>query len=318
MVYRSIIDLMNMLKRIMVSIFGRIFCLIKSILLLIFYIKLKFYNNLKLNIPFNILKTQVRRLFFPVSPHTTMDALMKNKIILDNFVSINEKVFFQFSQDTIIGMPDCNNAKEVIVNDIREILVDNIYEYKFCKLLKGDVVFDCGANVGIFSIYAQTKIGPKGTVVAIEPVPFIKEVLKNNLTKTQIKTGVIFIDKPLSNDIRCRKMKIVPDCFTMCRLYENGENTKVDNFEVNSVTIDHIVKTLGLSRVDFIKMDIEGEELNALLGAKNTLMKYKPKLAISAYHDYDDFIKIPETIIKINPNYKVFVVNKISPMCYAY
>lgn len=315
---------MHILKRIMVSILGRIFLFFKSILLLTFYIKLKFYNlykrnNLKLSIPFNILKKQVRKLFFPVNPHTTMDALMKNKIILDDFISINEKDFFKFNKDTLISMPtNCNNPKEVIVNDIREILVDNIYEYKFCKLEKGDVVFDCGANVGIFSLYAQTKIGPEGTVVAVEPVPFIMEVLKNNLTKTQITTGVIFIDKPLSNDMCCRKMKMVPNCFTMCRLYENGENINEDYFEVNSDTIDHVVQTLGLSRVDFIKMDIEGEELNALLGAQKTLMKYKPKLAISAYHDYDDFIKIPETIVKINPNYKVFVVNKISPMCYAY
>ncbi len=115
---------MHILKRIMVSILGRIFLFFKSILLLTFYIKLKFYNlykrnNLKLSIPFNILKKQVRKLFFPVNPHTTMDALMKNKIILDDFISINEKDFFKFNKDTLISMPtNCNNPKEVIVNDI--------------------------------------------------------------------------------------------------------------------------------------------------------------------------------------------------------
>ncbi|KPU44675.1 hypothetical protein OXPF_17610 [Oxobacter pfennigii] len=53
-----------------------------------------------------------------------------------------------------------------------------------------------------------------------------------------------------------------------------------------------------------IKMDIEGAELHALLGAKNIIQKHKPKLAISAYHKPEDIYELPRLIKELNPNYK--------------
>ncbi|MBR5361118.1 MAG: FkbM family methyltransferase [Lachnospiraceae bacterium] len=60
-------------------------------------------------------------------------------------------------------------------------------------------------------------------------------------------------------------------------------------------------------RVTFIKMDIEGEELNALKGAERTIREYKPRLAICIYHKPSDLYKIPGYLHKIVPEYK-FVV----------
>ena len=62
-------------------------------------------------------------------------------------------------------------------------------------------------------------------------------------------------------------------------------------------------------KVTFIKMDIEGSEANALLGAERIIRTYKPKLAISVYHRKDDMWVIPNIILQFNPDYKFYLRN---------
>jgi hypothetical protein len=74
--------------------------------------------------------------------------------------------------------------------------------------------------------------------------------------------------------------------------------------EIDVATIDSV---LGGTSVDIIKMDIEGAEYRALLGAQNSIKKHKPRLAICLYHNIEDFIEIPELILKMVPEYKLFL-----------
>jgi FkbM family methyltransferase len=57
--------------------------------------------------------------------------------------------------------------------------------------------------------------------------------------------------------------------------------------EVRTITIDDFVQRFSLPRVDFIKMDIEGAESRALTGAADIIRRFRPRLAISAYHSLD-------------------------------
>lgn len=81
-------------------------------------------------------------------------------------------------------------------------------------------------------------------------------------------------------------------------LEEKGEG------EIDVTTIDSVVKD---EKVTFIKMDIEGAELNALKGAKNTIVKNRPRLAICVYHKYEDFYKIPQYILSLAPEYRFYL-----------
>ena len=61
--------------------------------------------------------------------------------------------------------------------------------------------------------------------------------------------------------------------------------------------------------VSFVKMDIEGSERKALEGMKNTILKYKPKLAICVYHKFEDLWEIPFFIKQLVPEYKIYIRN---------
>ena len=69
-------------------------------------------------------------------------------------------------------------------------------------------------------------------------------------------------------------------------------------------TIDNIT---GGEKIKFIKMDIEGAELPALQGAAETIKKFKPTLAICAYHKAADLITLPQFIKSLNPDYKFYL-----------
>lgn len=72
-------------------------------------------------------------------------------------------------------------------------------------------------------------------------------------------------------------------------------------------TVDAIVSELGLDRVDYLKMDIEGAEIEALKGSALTIGKFRPQLAISIYHEPSHFWRIPVMLDGVCPDYRFFV-----------
>ncbi len=80
--------------------------------------------------------------------------------------------------------------------------------------------------------------------------------------------------------------------------------TRPDAIRRETLAIDDMVKNEKLDRVDFIKMDIEGAELEALRGAENTIRQFRPKLAISVYHKFDDVWEIPQYIDSLGLGYR--------------
>ena len=87
-------------------------------------------------------------------------------------------------------------------------------------------------------------------------------------------------------------------------LDSNIQNNCNHNYQGENIdTIDNIVK----DKLDFLKLDIEGAEQDAIDGAKNTIKRYTPILAICIYHKAEDWYKIPQKILEINSNYKIYI-----------
>jgi FkbM family methyltransferase len=111
-----------------------------------------------------------------------------------------------------------------------------------------------------------------------------------------IKEKISFLNKGLSD--KNIKLKFYQDPHGGAHITPNGGS------EIETVALDEI---LNGKPVTFIKMDIEGSELAALKGAKNTIGKWKPRLAISIYHKPEDVIEIPLYILSLVPEYKMYI-----------
>lgn len=93
-------------------------------------------------------------------------------------------------------------------------------------------------------------------------------------------------------------------CGEIVELFDEKNNESVDNV----VDVDSIDNVLGIEeRVTFIKMDIEGSELKALVGARQVIQKWHPTLAICAYHKKEDLITIPQYIKELDADYKLYL-----------
>lgn len=85
---------------------------------------------------------------------------------------------------------------------------------------------------------------------------------------------------------------------------KKGRNSHLsdEGIPVEADSVDNIVK----EKITFIKMDIEGAELKALEGAKNTIIAYRPKLYVCAYHRNEDFFTLPIKINELCKDYRIY------------
>ena len=181
-----------------------------------------------------------------------------------------------------------------------EQAIQKVYYHAEVHVRKGDVVIDCGAHIGGFTKTALA-LGAS-LVVAIEPEPQNIMAFRRNM-EAELKSGKVrlvpkgIFDKP-------GKLKL--------HLSESGDAHSVveprrgsGDIDIEVVTLDSLLDGLKLNRVDFIKMDIEGAEQKALKGARLMLTRYKPRLALSAYHEKGDPAAIASIVWEYHPEYLV-------------
>lgn len=172
--------------------------------------------------------------------------------------------------------------------------------YEDIQINKGDVVIDAGANFGLFSALASS-LG--ATVYAFEPVKITRE---KYLEKTaQLNGNINIVPLALSNTVG--NILIKGDSNIVASIVEdmNQKQGNLINEIVSTITLDDWVKQNNISKIDFIKADIEGAERLMLEGAQWVLKNYAPKLAICTYHLPDDKKVLTDLILKANPNYKI-------------
>ncbi|MEM3449248.1 MAG: FkbM family methyltransferase [Nitrososphaerota archaeon] len=155
-----------------------------------------------------------------------------------------------------------------------------------------------GANIGIFTLLASLLVKDYGTVLAIEPYPPNIQCLQLMCEFNQL-SNVHIVPVAVGSKNGKAKLHIDPQL--------GGHSVNIERSKksimVKVNTLDYIVKKFALPKVDFIKMDIEGAEADALIGAKETIQEYAPYIAMSAYHLPDDQRKLSQILKSLQPNY---------------
>lgn len=178
------------------------------------------------------------------------------------------------------------------------IFFEGSYLTKNCSLNIGDYVFDFGANLGFFSLFASKKVGDNGRVYSFEPISEAMAVLKNNVAQNNA-SNIVLVPNAVGDKIK----EIDFDADTggsygkssSIMISENDSNI----IKVKQITLDSFIESNNIERVDFLKADIEGSERYMLKGAEQTIKRFKPKIAIKTYHLPDD----PEVIESILRSY---------------
>jgi len=184
------------------------------------------------------------------------------------------------------------------------------YEYHVggvhCKAEPCDVAIDAGCCWGETTMYFANEVGPTGHVVGFEFIPSNLEVLRRNIAlNPHLKDRLSVVENPIWSTSG-RKL-IYVDWGPGSRVTDDPTQYHSPDGTTETVTIDETLEKLGLPRVDFIKMDIEGAELDALKGAEASIRRHRPKLAISLYHKPDDFETIPKYLAGLNLGYKFYL-----------
>lgn len=146
------------------------------------------------------------------------------------------------------------------------------------SLKEGDIVVDAGAYYGYFTIFAAKKVGKKGRVIAFEPNPQNCEILRNNVALARLD-NVAVIKRALFN----KNIEIdLKSDFSRSSVVEN-KKAQNGGVKIQCALLDDEIKRLGLGKIDFLKMDIEGAEIEVFEGAKESL-KNISQLAVACYH----------------------------------
>lgn len=161
-------------------------------------------------------------------------------------------------------------------------------------IMKDDVVFDIGANIGAFTVPFSKKVGEFGEVYAFEPQKIINDILQDNVNKNKLKNVKVFNigigekeDELKLNDIDYSKLGNFGGVSFKYKSSSFTKNIKNKKYKVKIKNLDQFME---VKKCDFIKMDVELMELDILKGGINFLQKFRPILWIENHLDYPNKI----------------------------
>lgn len=157
-----------------------------------------------------------------------------------------------------------------------------IGEQEFCKnvIKQGMTVFDVGANIGQFSILFAHLVGQEGKVYSFEPVSSTIRRLKTHIALNGFDN--VFTEQlaVLDKDNEIATINIFPEGNSVWNTIGNPSMPvkPVGKEKVSTITIDTYCNEHGIKNIDYLKIDVEGAELEVLMGCKKLLKSQKIKL----------------------------------------
>ncbi len=242
------------------------------------------------------------------------------------FENVNYLSFFKYSGLELLDPPFITDFKEDYKKNKEEyskvynLLADEKSKETFTKVINFKISFDLGFMEG-FTNDHEEQYFDKELIPSIKDIVFVDgggyigDTIPNIINNFPDFKKIYCIE-PNDLHISIAKKNFSSEEnieFINCGLgnkkqistqaQESQDNCAHDYQAENIDTIDNLIK----EKIDFIKLDIEGAEQDTLLGAKNTIEKYNPILAICIYHKAEDWYKIPQIVLDINPEYNIYI-----------
>jgi FkbM family methyltransferase len=182
-----------------------------------------------------------------------------------------------------VKFESCNFViRPFILSDI--IMVSGFYEQHISNLLldvkQGDIFMDVGAYIGRYTIPIGKKVGSRGRVIAFEPNQSSAEILDRNIALNNLSNVTVF-RKPVGGNKKEVIYRISDrPMFSGIGLRLNPKFVFNSEMKMHSVALDEVVFGLGIERIDWLKIDVEGFEVEVLNGARNIIKNGSPRIII--------------------------------------
>lgn len=171
------------------------------------------------------------------------------------------------------------------------------------RIPNGSILWDIGANIGLYSCYAAKTRGCK--VVAFEPSPFNLELLSRNIHLNKLVEEVVIIPLPLTSSLQTSTLNVTSTDWggALCTFGQSyGDDGKplsrIFEYSTVGLSMDQAVRILGLPLPSHIKMDVDGIEHLILMGGE-TVLKQLTELVIEVN---EDFVEQSENVKKYCEN----------------
>ncbi len=253
------------------------------------------------------IKNQIRQLKDIIRINKNISKILINAGTKDNFSYItisNGKIFYGYPAEKFqkrLFFLFTKKIKQKLKNNKNciNLLYDLNFRYlnppndkeafdmgKYYDVKKGDYVLEIGAYIGMYAIKMAELVGEAGKVIAIEAINQNFEILKKNIVDNNCK-NIIPVQKAVWN-----KKDILS--FYSNKKQDNSAIKGIVNTEnkidIESDTVDNILKDNNIERIDFIRIQVNGAEDKVLEGMKETL-KQKPKLMITVAYSNSTIIE---------------------------
>lgn len=209
----------------------------------------------------------------------------------DKYIYLEEFLTDNLSKNILNNIIDFRFNYNIEALDIFKFNLENQYFDDFIKFGDNEVFVDCGGFDGK-TTEKFIKLCPNyKSIYYFEP---IKDFFINSKKTLRNYKNIKYFNK---GTYKSNTILNFSKNSSMSSISENGDE------KVTVIKLDDVIK----EKVTYIKMDVEGCEYDSLIGCREIIKKYKPKLAICVYHKQEDFWRIPELILSYNKDYRVYL-----------
>lgn len=159
----------------------------------------------------------------------------------------------------------------------------SLHRYLARHVRPGMTCLDVGANLGFVAAHLGTLVGPSGQVHAFEPIPTVRQKLTDNIARNGLEKVVAIHPLALSNAMGDARIAMAHDSAPnqgQASLVNSSNQGLQVQLRVETATIDDFVRQHGITRIDLMKIDIQGAEILLLEGGGYTFGTLRPDLLI--------------------------------------